>query len=184
MVYTIYHFYVIIICIGDVMNKEIYGYKSFNNDGTNYAGIVMPPGVYHCDGDIIYRNNGFHFAKRLEDTFRYRDMELEEPLIAEVIGFGTIVEGRRLEDDYYGYFDLYACSDINIIKYLTHEEIVEYGLSLPEYRIERFITSGILSEEELEIFANISSYNRSIVDRFMAYKKNKMKTLIKGDKYE
>lgn len=138
---------------------EIHGYKSFNGDGTNNAGIVMPPGIYHCDGDIIYQRNGFHFARNLEDTLRYRTIEDGEPLIAEVIGRGTIVESNRYEDiEYYGYYGLYAASDMEIVRYLTHEEIVEYALKLVDRDgIKRILASQILTEEDIKMIVKENS---------------------------
>ena len=132
---------------------EINGYKAFAPDGTNVHGIVMPVGSYHEKGEISFglKGHGIHFAKRLEDTIRYGKVEagVGDVLIASVKGYGTIVEGY---DDYNGYYDLYSASDIDILKYLSREEIIRYALALPSYRMERFVASFRLTKEEINLF--------------------------------
>ena len=127
--------------------KEIQGYKAFASDGTNIALETMPLGDYHFDGEVKYGKSGYHFATRLEDTIRYSGTG--NPIIAEVIGTGTIDEG---EDDYYGYYEVYSASDIKIVRYLTREEIIEYALNLNFRRMKRFIVNFELTSEELDTF--------------------------------
>jgi len=154
--------------------KIIHGYKAFATDGTNIALEIMPPGDYHFDGKVKYGKSGYHFAKRLEDTIRYSGTN--SPLIAEVIGSGIIDEG---EDDYYGYYEVYSASDIKIVRYLSREEIVEYGLKLTEQRMKRFVVNFDLTSAELDLFA---CENRNIERTIKTYEireKIKRKKLIK-----
>lgn len=135
----------------------INGYKSFNNDGTNIIGEILLPGnIYHCDGEIKFGpyGNGFHFAKNMEDTIRYSDYDnfLRKIIIAEVIGSGIIDEGS---DEYNGYYDLYAASDLEIVRYLSREEIISLALTLPSHRMVRFISLFKLYPSEIPLFENI-----------------------------
>ena len=132
---------------------ELKGYKAFAVDGTNIVGRTFEEGhKYHMDGNISFgtSGNGFHMALNLEDTIRYAVDEFPgDCIIAEVIGSGTVVEGF---DNYYGYYDMYSCSDLEIVKYLTREEIIEYGLNLNEIKMKRFVECYKLSEEEIILF--------------------------------
>lgn len=161
----------------------IQGYKSFNSDGTNAFGNILFPGnIYHCDGQIKFgpNGNGFHFAKNMEDTIRYSDGDnlLRQIMIAEVIGGGIIEEGS---DEYNGYYDLYVASDLEIVRYLTREEIIMKALKLSSYRMERFVSLFKLSPSEMLLFENIyrevdlaiDYYQRGIKD---TYSKQYIKT--------
>lgn len=158
--------------------EKIYGYKAFNSDGTNMNNKTFLPGiVYHCDGKISFGpyGNGYHFALRLEDTIRYCDYDnlLRQPVIASVVGSGTIVEG---EDLYNGYFDLYSASDIEIIKYLTRQEIIDYALNLDELRLMRFLSLFKLNEDEYKLFEGKS---KCIDDTIAYYQKRELDTYSK-----
>lgn len=159
----------------------IHGYKSLNSDGTNMAGKILLPGKYHCDGEIKFgpSGNGFHFAKNMEDTIRYSDYHnlLRQIIIAEVIGSGIIDEGA---DEYNGYYDLYAASDLEIVRYLSREETIYEALQLPSYRMVRFVSLFKLYPQEILLFENIDYevdlaidyYQRGIKDTYYKqYKK-------------
>lgn len=143
------------------MNNEeyIYGYKSFNVGGRNIKGIIMPPGKYHFDGDIIYGRQGYHFAEYLEDTLEYTDTD--SPLIAYVRGSGTIDKCNYAE---FESGNLYAVSDIEILKYLNRDEILHYALALDEVRMIRFIDRYSLSKDELDIFSLKSSNVKKFIE--------------------
>ena len=153
-------------------NKQfgpIQGFKSFNLDKTNYFGKKFIEGFkYHCNGDIKFgpHGNGFHFTKNLEDTIRYSGNPgkgaVRDVLIASVIGSGTIVTGF---DDYNEYYDMYSCSDIEIIKFLSREEVIEYALNLSELRMSRFVSLYKLTLEEIELFKN----KNCMVDKAIKY---------------
>ena len=132
----------------------IKGYKSFDVDHTNCYNSYFEEGKsYHVEGQIIYgvHGNGIHFAKRLEDTIRFSGTSdtLKDVAIAEVIGDGIIVEGY---DHYNGYYDLYCCSDLEVVKFLTREEIIEHALTLGEFGMERFVSQFRLESDEIDLF--------------------------------
>ena len=151
-----------------IKDKVIHGYKSFASDGTNIALEIMPPGDYHYDGIIKFGSTGYHFAKNLEDTIRYSGTN--NPVIAEVIASGIISEGV---DEYYGYYDIYAASDIKIVRYLTRNEILEYALNLNVSRMKRFITGFELTNEELDLFINKEPILKEVVIAYNLKKKVK-----------
>lgn len=166
---------------------EIYGYKAFNSDYTNNYGKVFHENeVYHVEGDISFgiKGNGFHFCKRMEDTFRY--ISDERKIVAEVIGFGKIVNGM---DEYYEYFDMYSASSIKIIHFLTREEVINYILNANEFAVTRFIVTGFkLTNNEIEVIRdkfNTSNLINNYIDYYClndkdAFKKNmKIKQLIR-----
>lgn len=150
---------------------EIFGYKSFNMDATNWYGKVFEEGkCYHCDGDIKFgpNGNGYHFAERMEDTIRYSDEKsgtvLRNVLIAEVIGSGILALG---EDDYNGYYDMYSTSDLKIVRFLSREEVIKMALQLREFQLARFISLYRLTSEELQLFRGLCFFgDREIEIRY------------------
>lgn len=137
--------------------NEIIGYKSVDKNYKDICGNILEENkIYHVDGKIIFGNggNGYHFAKKLEDTMRYQLKDedfLTRPNIAKVIGFGDMVESC---DDYYGYYELYAAENIRILKYLKEEEIITYALNLREDRMLRFVSLYRLNNDEIKLFKN------------------------------
>jgi len=140
---------------------EIYGYKCFNGNGKNRYGKEIKEGtIYTTDKEVRYGNDGHghHFCEHLEDTFRFfasDDSNLCEDIrICKVRGFGIIREREQdrvveIDDGYYG---LYAAENLEIIKVLTREEIIEYGLNLYPERAARFVSGLKLTGEEIERF--------------------------------
>ncbi len=152
-------------------NKVIHGYKSFSSDFRNQAGeIMIPRKHYHCNGEIKYNHNGFHMAVNFEDTIAFSDKKedgslLHDVVIAEVIGSGKIDSVSPSFSDYYGYYDLYACSDIEIIRYIPREELIEMALQLYDFKLYRFISNIYLTKEEIALFRGKDSR----VDRVISY---------------
>lgn len=144
-----------------INNKVIHGYKAFASDGTNIALETMPVGKYYYDGQIKYGKCGYHFAQNLEDTIRYSGTS--SPIIAEVIASGVIDEGA---DEYYGFYNIYAASNIEIVRYLTREEILQYALGLNIERMKRFIVSFELTDEELNLFIQKNKMVEKIVEDY------------------
>ena len=152
----------------------IVGYKSFSYDGVNQAGEKFEVGLnYHCNGIIKYNHNGFHMAKNFEDTIPFSDLVdedgnfkmLHDIIIAEVEGSGNIDCVSDIYSDYYGYYDMYACSDMKVIRYLSREELISMALALPDYRMKRFVSYMELTREEISLF-----YGRyPIVDAAIEY---------------
>ncbi len=86
--------------------------------------------------------------KILEDTFRYFPAMEEEVSVCMVRGFGNIV---CHDDDYYGYYDMYSASNIEILKKLSREEIFEYILKSSKEQVIRFVKTYKLNDYEIEI---------------------------------
>lgn len=127
---------------------KIKGYKAFNSDLSNrYGALFEVNGTYSVDGEAIFGNNGngFHFCERLEDTLRYFDAMDGEVQIAEVIGSKDI---REYNDEYYGYYDMYSATKLEVVRVLTRTEIINMFSSLPGYRVVRFVQGYRLSDEE------------------------------------
>ena len=85
----------------------------------------------------------------MEDTFRYVDAVNENVEVAKVIGSGEIVE---FNDEYYGYYDMYAASDLDVIKFLSREEIIKYFLNKNCLSVRRFVSLFRLTEDEINLF--------------------------------
>ncbi len=158
------------------MFMKVEGYKSFNIDFTNINGKKFIQGItYKVSGKPIFgpHGNGFHFAKRFEDTIRYSDYEegkiLRDVVIAEVIGSGQIKEGC---DEYNGYYDLYSATEITVIRYLTRDEVIAMARFLPVWRLERFISLYRLEEDEIALFVGIDRSLDTYIDYYQRNNKN------------
>ena len=128
------------------------GYKIFNSNGENRYGKKMEKGKsYSVLGNITFGNqgNGFHFCKNLSDVFRYYDTVNGDFVVAKVIGSGNIV---TYNDEYYGYYDMYACEKIHIVDFLERREIIEKMLKDNTFAIKKFIMTFKMTEEELTLF--------------------------------
>ena len=133
---------------------EVKGYKAFNKGLTNRYGRKFEIGKqYSVDGNISFGNNGngFHFCKNIEDTLRYFDGVDGEVEIVEVIGTGEIVTN---EDEYNGFYDMYAAKTITISKKIERKKLVNMFLTTitSEPRVVRFIQLFRLTEKEIEMF--------------------------------
>ncbi len=133
----------------------IRGYKIFignkNCFVNNYNQTFKIGEIYEVRVQIKPKGLGYHFALRLEDTLRYGNAKEEEFILCEVTALGNIVE---YEDEYYGYYDLYVTDKIRIDKILTRNEIIDYALKLPDYRLVRFIATMKSDNEEIKLFLN------------------------------
>lgn len=127
---------------------KIKGYKAFNKDMTNRYGVAFSEGEkYSVSGPAVFGNagNGFHFCERLEDTLRYFDAMNDDIAIAEVIGSGDI---KEYNDDYYGYYDMYATTELEVVRFLGRSEIIDMFGAAPGYRTVRFVQGFKLNEQE------------------------------------
>lgn len=130
------------------MEKSILGYKAFNADLTNRYGVPFEEGrKYSVDGPAVFGNNGngFHFCERLEDTLRYFDAMDGEVKIALVEGSGEMVE---YNDEYYGYYDMFSATELEVIRVLSRSEIVDMFGGTPGFRTVRFVQGFRLTDEE------------------------------------
>ena len=147
---------------------EVYGYKCFQKGLINRYGVNFKVGeTYHSGGNIIFGvdGNGYHMCERLEDTLRFFDAFNEEVDICSVIGMGECV---KRDDEYNDYYDMYVCEKMYVIKKLTREEIITYGLNLYEMRLMRFISSFKLTEEEIKLFRD-KFKNNYLVSKYIDY---------------
>ena len=145
-------------------SRKIRGYKSFAFDYTNQAGERMEAGkIYHCPGEIKYNHNGLHMAQNFEDTIAFSDKvdengnpkPLHDVVIAEVIGFGDIDCVDESYSEYYGYYNLYACSDMEVVRFISRAELISMALRLNNIRMKRFVSDIKLSPKEIELFKGI-----------------------------
>lgn len=129
--------------------KEVYGYKAFHNGLLGYNDFKFEVGKkYTCD-DILAKHKGFHFCLRLEDTLRYF---LYEENIEICLVKGT-VNIQKFDDEYFGYYELFVCDNLEILKKVSREDIIEYYKHLKiskynEYRFCRFVRNYPLIETE------------------------------------
>lgn len=144
----------------------ISGYKAFNGDMSNNYNKVFEEGKdYFVDGDTKFglKGNGYHFAKRIEDTFRYIH-DKENISIAKVYSNGIVLS---FDDEYYGYYDLYVTNCIHIEKVLKREEIISEVVKNGEGALQRFIATGFrLTSEEL---LRISPYITKNVFKYLEF---------------
>lgn len=132
---------------------EIKGFKAFNSDRTNNYGIPFEEGKsYRATGEIkfgIY-GNGYHMCTSLCDVFRYFVYtEEDEVQVAEVTGRGQCY---RYDDDYNGYYAMYACEEITIDRFMTREEVILRMLEANEVDMQKFLMTFRLREDEKVLF--------------------------------
>ena len=129
----------------------MHGYKCFNSDMTNIYGDKFEVGKkYSITGNVKVgpKGNGFHICENFEDTLKYFGALNDSVVICEVIGEGEILSDW---DDYYGY-EKFAVSNLEIIRVLPREEIIQMGLQLHEIRADRFVQVFKLTKEEIPLF--------------------------------
>ena len=146
----------------------IMGYKAFDSKTNNRYGMHFEESkVYKVDGEVKFGTcgNGYHMCSRLEDTLRYVDTN-DDFVIAEVIGFGDMVLS---EDEYNGYYDMYAVRNIYIKKILSRDEIIKMMLNVNENRAFRFVQFYPLSDEEKEMFKLGYAFSEKVLDGIRYY---------------
>lgn len=127
------------------VNKTIYikGFKAFLPGlKTQFDTKLQVGETYHTNEPISFNEGGFHYCKRLEDTLHFFHKFNSDIDICEVIGFGNVIES---EHEYYGYYEMYVASDIEITKKLERIEILNMYKELLknpwfyDTRISRFL---------------------------------------------
>ncbi len=144
----------------------ITGYKGFNSDKTNHYGMPFEEGkFYKTKGDIKFGNNGngFHFCTHLADVFRYFD---DDVIVAKVIGFG---KNDCYNDEYYGYYDMYASANLYIEKFLTREEIINIMLESSHDDIKKFLITFKLNLEEKKLFWKQFYDHKDLINTILYY---------------
>ena len=106
------------------------GYKYVDSENgvmTNmYSSVVYKIGeCYHKDGESKYHKSGFHFCTYPENTLRYAKTKRPSDFtILEIEANGIIDCGDNDQsNEYFGYYGMYATSDIRINRILAREEI-------------------------------------------------------------
>ncbi len=143
------------------------GYKALKKGLINRYGFQYEVGkTYELNGELKWRNNGFHFCSYPEDTLRYVNAFKDEIEIVRVDGRGEI---SITNDEYYGFYDMCASSIIEILGVIPREEyfkeIIDSGVI---HRIERLITLMKLTDEEKNIILN----NYSDLEPLIIYYQN------------
>ena len=159
------------------------GYKCFNKGLVNRYGILFEVGkTYHADGEILFGNdgNGFHVCKNLEDTLRYFDAMNGEVDIALVRCYGKYAQ---YEDEYNGYYDMYAFEYMTILKVLSHDEIIEYALRLTDNEVKRFISGYRLTPQEIAIFKDKFSKYQQVLNTISYYQEGDIEAFNKHQNF-
>ncbi len=157
-------------------NDNITGFKMF------YQGLVNQFGqsfklnqTYKTLKPLKWGHAGFHMCLKPEDCFRYFDTTKNTDL-AIVKGSGTII---TYDDEYNGYYDMYVCEKIKILKVLTRKEILNIGLTLTKDRLKRYITTLKLNNNELAIFKEKFKNDQEILTYLAYYQENDKDAFVK-----
>ena len=147
---------------------QIVGYKAFNNDKTNrYKKTFELNKLNQVTGDIKYGScgNGYHLCTNICDVFRYFKKSLNIN-VALVVGSGKY---DVFNDEYYGYYNMYATEYIKIIRFLSREEIINKVINSTENDIIKFIVTSKMSENEIKLFINLFKCNIQILKYILYY---------------
>ena len=139
----------------------VIGYKVFNGNFTNRAGFKFKVGeTYHIKGTLKWGNqgNGFHLCTNFEDCFKY--ISTNNFILTEVMGFGKLI---KYDDEYYGYFDMYVCENIYVIRVISRKEIIEMAKSLYEERLCKYISTFNLTDEEVNEIEKVSKEKQKVL---------------------
>ena len=141
------------------------GYKCFNANLTNRYGCQYEVGKEYHKDSIKFGNggHGFHICKRLVDTFRYFDTT--NFALGEVTCWGDFEE---YNDEYNGYYDMYAFEYMRIDRIIPREEIIDEMLNADVETIKRFLQTFTLRPEEIELFFEKFSDNLLIL-KYLSY---------------
>lgn len=149
----------------------IKGFKCFYSGLTNAFGQKLQLNKkYIYDGKVKFRTSGYHLCTNLEDTLRYFDGVNQNIDICEVIGYPEYI---KFEDEYYGYYDMYACQGILLTKTLTRDEIIEKADKMHSLAFKRFSAGYKLNEDELAYFKNKYKNNCDILHHLIYYYEDK-----------
>ena len=146
------------------MMNRIRGYKAYDNMDDRFNNSYEVGKEYYTDGPVKFKERGFHFCKNLEDVFRYYDGFDENTVICEVEGFGEI---DTYDDEYYGYYDMYAASGLKIIKILSREEIIDIVINRNIDSIKRFISGFKLTESEEQKI--LDKFKEEVIEKYISY---------------
>lgn len=149
--------------------EEIKGFKAFNKDSTNRYGKPFEEGkTYRVDGDIVFGNygNGYHMCTYLCDVFRYVDDTNGDVLIAEVTGRGKY---RKMDDEYYGYYDMYSFEELTIDRFMSRDEVIELMLNSSTVQVKKFLATSYLSDKEKIMFYSKFKNDLDVIKNLLYY---------------
>ena len=160
------------------------GFKAFDSKTNNRYGMHFEEKkVYSVDGNIKFGTcgNGYHMCTNLEDTLRYVD-NYDDIVIGEVIGFGDI---DQYDDEYNGYYDMYAVRKLYIRRFISREEMIKMMLEVDENRAFRFIQFFPLSDDEKEMFKLAYASKEKVLDGISYYQEGDTEVYVrkKGTSY-
>ena len=148
----------------------ISGFKCF------YSGLVNAFGnkleldkKYICNEPVKFKSNGYHICTNLEDTLRFFDGVNKQVDICEVIGYPEYV---KYDDEYYGYYDMYACQGLLLKRILTRDEIIKKADSMYNEAFKRFSRDYKLTAAELDYFKNKYRNNYDVTAHLMYFYKD------------
>ena len=131
------------------MTNYIVGYKALDSELKTFNEMQYRVGEhFHISGEIKAGpcgGHGLHLCKNFEDTFRFGPKK--NPVLCEVIGYGEI---REYNDEYNGYYDIYACSSLYVKRIISREEIIEMAKELSSPRLQRLIWTYKMTDEEID----------------------------------
>ncbi len=142
----------------------IRGFKCFDKGLINrYGKQFVLNKTYSVEGVISFgnRGNGYHFCANPEDTLRYflPDTGLVTKDDIDICRIESNTSDYvTYEDEYYGYYDMYAAREIILKSKMSHEELIEYMKDTAFFRKRRFVEQYYLLPEELELFLGDSLY--------------------------
>ena len=153
------------------------GFKCFDKGLTSRYGDKYEVGkTYHDEKIVKFHEGGFHMCTNLEDTLRYFDAINGDVDIALVTGDGEI---NKYDDEYNEFFDMYAVEYLTIDRVLSRDEIIEYVLKLPPYRVKRFITLFSLTPDEIELFKEKFYKDYLVLDAINYYQNDEFREYAK-----
>jgi len=146
------------------------GYKVLDIEHKNrYGKEFVVNQNYHVDGDIRFGTNGlgYHFCLNFEDSLKYIERFTRDFTLARIKASGEIKESF---DRYNGVYNIFVASDLEVIKFLTDEEIFCLGVNLCPDRVKRFLQLYPLTLEEKEKFKKeYKSVNLGVMQTFKFY---------------
>lgn len=156
--------------------KHVYGFKAFNEDHTNRYGVLFEAGkTYKTEGTVQFGTKsmgGYHMCQNLEDTLKFFEGLPEDPVVAEVEGFGKIV---KYDDETQDYFDMYSVETLKVKRFLSREEMLNLVLSDPDMyddRVCRFLQGVRLNPAEIEIFKEQFEDSPRVLKTLAYYQEN------------
>lgn len=146
---------------------EKVGYKAFDKGLIDMYGNARELNkIYTVEGPLLWNSthggNGYHFCTYLEDCFSYFNGFDNDIDLTIVRGSGDMIE---YDDDYRGNYGMLVSRNIEILKVLTREEIIDYFLKRKRCldTLQKFIYGYPLSYEERVLFSD-EIHARKIID--------------------